>query len=86
MKYEKLEKKIQKIKNKHDYYSLLNQICENDMDNIDVAKGFIEIVQGKKMTQKDEVKLLKKIKAIFQRHSANLDGDDSLQTWLEYIL
>ena len=39
----------------------------------------------KKLSQNDEIKLKGKIKQVFGRNSANLDGDDSLEKWLDYI-
>lgn len=85
LKYEKLENQIINEKDKKIYYELLNQICEKDIDNMDMCKKIINKSFKKKLSQNDELKLKSKIKQIFGRSSANLDSDDSLEKWLEYI-
>lgn len=85
LKYEKLENQIINEKDKKIYYELLNQICENDINNMDMCKKIIDKSFKKKLSQNDELKLKSKIKQIFGRSSANLDSDDSLEKWLEYI-
>ena len=85
LKYEKLENQIVDVKDKKVYYELLNQICEKDIDNMDMCKKIINKSFKKKLSQNDELKLKSKIKQVFGRSSANLDGDDSLDKWLEYI-
>ena len=85
IKYKELENQIINEKNKKVYYELLNQICEKDIENMDMCKKIINKSFKKKLSQNDEIKLKCKIKRIFGRHSANLDGDDSLDKWLEYI-
>ena len=85
LKYEQLENQIINEKNKKVYYELLNQICEKDIDNMDMCKKIINKSFKKKLSQNDELKLKSKIKQIFGRSSANLDGDDSLEKWLDYI-
>ena len=85
LKYEQLENQIINEKNKKVYYELLNQICEKDIENMDMCKKIINKSFKKKLSQNDELKLKSKIKQIFGRSSANLDGDDSLEKWLDYI-
>ena len=85
LKYEQLENKIINENNKKVYYELLNEICEKDIDNMDMCKKLINKSFLKKLSQNDEIKLKSKIKSIFGRNSANLDGDNSLEKWLEYI-
>ena len=85
LKYAELENQIINVKDKKSYYELLNQICEKDIDNMDMCKKIINKSFKKKLSQNDELKLKSKIKQIFGRNSANLDGDDSLEKWLEYI-
>ena len=85
LKYKELENQIINEKNKKVYYELLNQICEKDIENMDMCKKIINKSFLKKLSQNDEIKLKSKIKSIFGRSSANLDGDDSLEKWLEYI-
>ena len=85
LKYEELENKIINEKDKKNYYELLNQICEKDIENMDMSKKIINKSFKKKLSQNDEIKLKGKIKQVFGRHSANLDGDDGLENWLEYI-
>lgn len=85
LKYEELENKIINEKNKKLYYKLLNQICEKDIENMDMCKKIIDKSFKKRLSQNDELKLKSKIKQVFGRNSANLDGDDSLDKWLEYI-
>ena len=85
LKYEKLENQIVDVKDKKVYYELLNQICEKDIDNMDMCKKIINKSFKKKLSQNDELKLKSKIKQVFGRSSANLDGDDSLEKWLDYI-
>ena len=41
LKYEKLENRAINEKDKKVYYELLNQICENDIENMDVCKKII---------------------------------------------
>lgn len=85
LKYEKLENQIINEKDKKIYYELLNQICENDINNMDMCKKIIDKSFKKRLSQNDEIKLKSKIKSIFGRNSANLDGDDSLEKWIDYI-
>ena len=85
LKYEELENKIINENNKKVYYDLLNQICESDIDNMDICKKIIDKSFKKRLSQNDEVKIKNKIKQVFGRNSANLDGYDSLDKWLEYI-
>ena len=85
LKYEELENKIINENNKKVFYKLLNQICENDIENMDMCKKIIDKSFKKRLSQNDELKLKSKIKQVFGRNSANLDGDDSLDKWLEYI-
>lgn len=85
LKYAELENQIINVKDKKSYYELLNQICEKDIDNMDMCKKIINKSFKKKLSQNDELKLKSKIKQIFGRSSANLDSDDSLEKWLEYI-
>ena len=85
LKYKELENKIINEKNKKLYYKLLNQICEKDIENMDMCKKIIDKSFKKRLSQNDELKLKSKIKQVFGRNSANLDGDDSLDKWLEYI-
>ena len=85
LKYEKLENQIINEKNKKVYYELLNEICEKDIDNMDMCKKIIDKSFKKRLSQNDEIKLKSKIKQVFGRSSANLDGDDSLEKWLDYI-
>ena len=85
LKYEKLENQIINEKNKKVYYELLNQICEKDIENMDMSKKIIDKSFKKRLSQNDEIKLKSKIKSIFGRNAANLDGDDSLEKWLDYI-
>ena len=85
LKYAELENQIINEKDKKVYYELLNQICEKDIENMDMCKKIINKSFLKRLSQNDEVKLKGKIKHIFGRHSANLDGDDSLEKWLDYI-
>lgn len=85
LKYAELENQIINEKNKKVYYELLNQICEKDIDNMDMCKKIIDKSFKKRLSQNDEIKLKSKIKSIFGRNSANLDSDDSLEKWLEYI-
>ena len=85
LKYAELENKIINEKDKKNYYELLNEICEKDIENMDMCKKIINKSFKKKLSQNDEIKLKSKIKQIFGRSSANLDGDDSLDKWLEYI-
>ena len=85
LKYEKLENQIINEKNKKVYYELLNQICEKDIENMDMCKKIIDKSFKKRLSQNDEIKLKSKIKQVFGRYSANLDGDDSLEKWLDYI-
>ena len=85
LKYKELENQIINEKNKKVYYELLNQICEKDIENMDMCKKIINKSFKKKLSQNDEIKLKSKIKQVFGRYSANLDGDDGLEKWLEYI-
>ena len=85
LKYAELENKIINEKDKKNYYELLNQICEKDINNMDMSKKIINKSFKKKLSENDEIKLKSKIKQIFGRNSANLDGDDSLEKWLDYI-
>nr|WP_288526690.1 hypothetical protein [uncultured Romboutsia sp.] len=85
LKYKELENQIINEKNKKLYYKLLNQICEKDIENMDMCKKIIDKSFKKRLSQNDELKLKSKIKQVFGRNSANLDGDDSLDKWLEYI-
>lgn len=85
LKYAELENQIINVKDKKSYYELLNQICEKDIDNMDMCKKIINKSFKKKLSQNDELKLKSKIKQVFGRSSANLDGDDSLEKWLDYI-
>ena len=85
LKYAELENKIINVKDKKSYYELLNQICEKDIENMDMSKKIINKSFKKKLSQNDEIKLKGKIKQVFGRNSANLDGDDSLEKWLDYI-
>ena len=85
LKYAELENQIINEKDKKIYYELLNQICENDINNMDMSKKIINKSFKKKLSENDEIKLKSKIKQIFGRNSANLDGDDSLEKWLDYI-
>lgn len=85
LKYEKLENRAINEKDKKVYYELLNQICENDIENMDVCKKIINKSFKKRLSQNDEIKLKSKIKQVFGRNAANLDGDDSLEKWLDYI-
>ena len=85
LKYKELENQIINEKNKKLYYKLLNQICEKDIENMDMCKKIIDKSFKKRLSQNDELKLKSKIKQVFGRNSANLDGDDSLGKWLEYI-
>lgn len=85
LKYEELENKIINENNKKVFYKLLNQICENDIENMDMCKKIINKSFKKRLSENDEIKLKSKIKQVFGRNSANLDGDDSLDKWLEYI-
>ena len=85
LKYAELENQIVDVKDKKVYYELLNQICENDIENMDVCKKIINKSFKKRLSQNDEIKLKSKIKQVFGRNAANLDGDDSLEKWLEYI-
>ena len=85
LKYAELENQIINEKDKKIYYELLNQICENDINNMDMSKKIINKSFKKKLCENDEIKLKSKIKQIFGRNSANLDGDDSLEKWLDYI-
>ena len=85
LKYKELENKIINENNKKVFYKLLNQICENDIENMDMCKKIINKSFKKRLSQNDELKLKSKIKQIFGRSSANLDSDDSLEKWLEYI-
>lgn len=85
IKYKELENQIINEKNKKLYYKLLNQICEKDIENMDMCKKIIDKSFKKRLSQNDELKLKSKIKQVFGRNSANLDGDDSLDKWLEYI-
>ena len=52
---------------------------------MDMCKKIIDKSFKKRLSQNDELKLKSKIKQVFGRNSANLDGDDSLDKWLEYI-
>ncbi len=85
LKYEELENRAINEKDKKVYYELLNQICENDINNMDMCKKIIDKSFKKRLSENDEIKLKSKIKQVFGRSSANLDGDDSLDKWLEYI-
>lgn len=85
LKYEELENKIINENNKKVFYKLLNQICENDIENMDMCKKIINKSFKKRLSENDEIKLKSKIKQVFGRSSANLDGDDSLEKWLDYI-
>ena len=85
LKYAELENQIINEKDKKIYYELLNQICENDINNMDMSKKIINKSFKKKLSQNDEIKLKGKIKQVFGRNSANLDGDNSLEKWLDYI-
>ena len=85
LKYKELENQIINEKNKKVYYELLNQICEKDIENMDMCKKIIDKSFKKRLSQNDEIKLKRKIKQVFGRSSANLDGDDSLEKWLDYI-
>ena len=85
LKYAELENKIINEKDKKVYYELLNQICENDINNMDMCKKIIDKSFKKRLSENDEIKLKSKIKQVFGRSSANLDGDDSLEKWLDYI-
>ena len=85
LKYEKLENRAINEKDKKVYYELLNEICEKDIDNMDMCKKIIDKSFKKRLSENDEVKLKGKIKQVFGRNSANLDGDDSLEKWLDYI-
>lgn len=85
LKYEELENRAINEKDKKVYYELLNQICEKDIENMDMCKKIIDKSFKKRLSQNDELKLKSKIKQVFGRNSANLDGDDSLDKWLEYI-
>lgn len=85
LKYEKLENQIINEKNKKVYYELLNEICEKDIDNMDMCKKIIDKSFKKRLSENDEIKLKSKIKQVFGRYSANLDSDDGLEKWLEYI-
>ena len=85
LKYKELENQIINEKNKKLYYKLLNQICEKDIENMDMCKKIIDKSFKKRLSQNDELKLKSKIKQVFGRNSANLDGDVSLDKWLEYI-
>ena len=85
LKYKELENQIINEKNKKLYYKLLNQICEKDIENMGMCKKIIDKSFKKRLSQNDELKLKSKIKQVFGRNSANLDGDDSLDKWLEYI-
>ena len=85
LKYEELENRAINEKDKKVYYELLNQICEKDIENMDMCKKIIDKSFKKRLSQNDELKLKSKIKQVFVRNSANLDGDDSLDKWLEYI-
>ena len=85
LKYAELENKIINEKDKKNYYELLNQICEKDIENMDMSKKIIDKSFKKRLSENDEIKLKGKIKQVFGRNSANLDGDDSLEKWLDYI-
>ena len=85
LKYAELENQIVDVKDKKVYYELLNEICEKDIENMDMSKKIIDKSFKKRLSQNDEIKLKSKIKSIFGRNSANLDGDDGLEKWLEYI-
>ena len=85
LKYEELENRAINEDDKKVYYELLNQICEKDIENMDMCKKIIDKSFKKRLSQNDELKLKSKIKQVFVRNSANLDGDDSLDKWLEYI-
>lgn len=85
LKYEELENRAINEKDKKVYYELLNQICENDINNMDMCKKIIDKSFKKRLSENDEIKLKSKIKQVFGRSSANLDGDDSLEKWLDYI-
>lgn len=85
LKYEELENRAINEKDKKVYYELLNQICENDINNMDMCKKIIDKSFKKRLSQNDEIKLKSKIKQVFGRNSANLDGDNSLEKWLDYI-
>ena len=67
LKYEQLENQIINEKNKKVYYELLNQICEKDIENMDMCKKIINKSFKKKLSQNDEIKLKGKIKHIFGR-------------------
>lgn len=85
LKYEELENRAINEKDKKVYYELLNQICENDINNMDMCKKIIDKSFKKRLSENDEIKLKSKINQVFGRSSANLDGDDSLEKWLDYI-
>lgn len=85
LKYEELENRAINEKDKKVYYELLNQICENDINNMDMCKKIIDKSFKKRLSENDEIKLKSKIKQVFGRSSANLDGDESLEKWLDYI-
>ena len=85
LKYEELENRAINEKDKKVYYELLNQICENDINNMDMCKKIIDKSFKKRLSENNEIKLKSKIKQVFGRSSANLDGDDSLEKWLDYI-
>ena len=76
LKYAELENQIVDVKDKKVYYELLNEICEKDIENMDMSKKIIDKSFKKRLSQNDEIKLKSKIKSIFGRNSANLDGDD----------
>lgn len=89
LKYDKLEKKaiiIRSNKSKlYEFYDLVDTITVADLDNIDIAIKLVDKLYNKKLKQNEQVKLLNKLTTLFQRKSAEIDGDERLNAWLNFL-
>lgn len=87
MKFEQLEQEVIKVRCNKDLkekmYSLILEITENDLNNMDIARKLIKNKKLENVIQQQ--KMINKLQVLFERKSANIDGDCSFGTWMAYI-
>lgn len=87
MKFEQLEQEVIKLRCNKDLkgkmYSLILEITENDLNNTDIARKLIKNKKLENVIQQQ--KMINKLQVLFERKSANIDGDCSFETWMAYI-
>lgn len=87
MKFEQLEQEVINLRRNKDLkkkmYSLILEITEKDLDNMNIARKLIKNKKLENVIQQQ--KMINKLQVLFERKSANIDGDCSFETWMAYI-